>query len=208
MSAEGGSRVVIGRMFINWGGVGFIPVRGVRRLRGWPLQGCSGFTWGKSERRNAARSLLVPQVGSAPMAAISISAPIVAKAPVAVRRTRVTARAAVAPAASGSAVSFGARKMMTGASVQASRVVQTAAGRKSLVWCVSTRATPRTSRRNRTSFVLSLRARRGESRGPRRAAIAEAAGGFRFARSAFSRAKTSAPMATKRRLLCFFSTSD
>lgn len=71
------------------------------------------------------------------MAAISISAPIVAKAPVAVRRTRVTARAAVAPAASGSAVSFGARKMMTGASVQASRVVQTAAGRKSLVWCVS-----------------------------------------------------------------------
>ena len=70
------------------------------------------------------------------MAAITISAPIVAKAPVAMRRTRVTARAAVAPAASTSAVSFGARKMMTGASVKAARVQQIAAGRKSLVWCV------------------------------------------------------------------------
>lgn len=70
------------------------------------------------------------------MAAITISAPIVAKAPVAMRRTRVTARAAVAPAASTSAFSFGARKMMTGASIQATRVQQTAAGRKSLVWCV------------------------------------------------------------------------
>ena len=70
------------------------------------------------------------------MAAITISAPIVARAPVAMRRTRVTARAAVAPAASTSAVSFGARKMMTGASIQAARVQQTAAGRKSLVWCV------------------------------------------------------------------------
>ena len=70
------------------------------------------------------------------MAAITISAPIVAKAPVAMRRTRVTARAAVAPAASTSAFSFGARKMMTGASIQAARVQQTAAGRKSLVWCV------------------------------------------------------------------------
>lgn len=72
------------------------------------------------------------------MAAISISAPIVAKAPVAlVRRTRVTARAAaVAPAAGASSVSFGARKMMTGARIEASRVSQpTAAGRKSLVWC-------------------------------------------------------------------------
>ena len=75
------------------------------------------------------------------MAAISISAPIVAKAPVALarRNSRVTARAAaVAPAAGASSVSFGARKMMSGASVQTvSRVAQpTAAGRKSLVWCV------------------------------------------------------------------------
>ena len=70
------------------------------------------------------------------MAAITISAPIVAKAPVAVRRARVQARAAVAPAASTSAVRFGARKMMTGASVRASRAVQSAAGRKALVWCV------------------------------------------------------------------------
>lgn len=71
------------------------------------------------------------------MSAISLSAPIVAKAPVAAaRRTRITARAAaVAPGAASSAVSFGARKMMTGARVQASRpAVSTAAGRKSLVW--------------------------------------------------------------------------
>ena len=77
------------------------------------------------------------------MAAITISAPIVAKAPVAMRRTRVTARAAVAPAASTSAVSFGARKMMTGASVKAARVQQIAAGRKSLVWCVRDRQSAR-----------------------------------------------------------------
>ena len=117
------------------------------------------------------------------MAAISISAPIVAKAPVAVRRTRVTARAAVAPAASGSAVSFGARKMMTGASVQASRVVQTAAGRKSLVWCVSDpRDASNVSSHSYFNRFELLRAPLGVER-PRRAAIAEAAGGFRFARS-------------------------
>ena len=73
------------------------------------------------------------------MAAITSSAPIVAKAPVALaRRTRVTARAAtVAPAAGASSVSFGARKMMSGARIEASRISQpTNSGRKSLIWCV------------------------------------------------------------------------
>ena len=93
------------------------------------------------------------------MAAITISAPIVAKAPVAMRRTRVTARAAVAPAASTSAVSFGARKMMTGASVQAARVQQTAAGRKSLVWCVLRPDTPPESTPVERARVRSSRAR-------------------------------------------------
>lgn len=93
------------------------------------------------------------------MAAITISAPIVAKAPVAMRRTRVTARAAVAPAASTSAVSFGARKMMTGASVQAARVQQTAAGRKSLVWCVLRPDTPPESTVRERARVPSSRAR-------------------------------------------------
>jgi hypothetical protein len=93
------------------------------------------------------------------MAAITISAPIVAKAPVAMRRTRVTARAAVAPAASTSAVSFGARKMMTGASVQAARVQQTAAGRKSLVWCVLRPDTPPESTPVERARVPSSRAR-------------------------------------------------
>jgi hypothetical protein len=99
------------------------------------------------------------------MAAITISAPIVAKAPVAMRRTRVTARAAVAPAASTSAVSFGARKMMTGASVQAARVQQTAAGRKSLVWCVLRPDTPPESTLSNARASL-LRARAPRSTGP------------------------------------------
>ena len=93
------------------------------------------------------------------MAAITISAPIVAKAPVAMRRTRVTARAAVAPAASTSAVSFGARKMMSGASVQAARVQQTAAGRKSLVWCVPRPENPPESTPRECARVPSSRAR-------------------------------------------------
>jgi hypothetical protein len=68
------------------------------------------------------------------MAAITISAPFVARAPVAIRRTRVAARAAFAPAVSTSQVTFGARKMMSGVSVQAARKpLQTAAGRKSVV---------------------------------------------------------------------------
>jgi hypothetical protein len=75
------------------------------------------------------------------------------------RRTRVTARAAVAPAASTSAVSFGARKMMTGASVQAARVQQTAAGRKSLVWCVLRPDTPPESTPVERARVRSSRAR-------------------------------------------------
>ena len=99
------------------------------------------------------------------MAAITISAPIVAKAPVAMRRTRVTARAAVAPAASTSAVSFGARKMMTGASVQAARVQQTAAGRKSLVWCVRDPKI-RPNRRLADAHASLLRARGGRPAGP------------------------------------------
>ena len=91
------------------------------------------------------------------------------------------------PAASGSAVSFGARKMMTGASVQASRVVQTAAGRKSLVWCVSDpRDASNVSSHSYFNRFELLRAPLGVER-PRRAAIAEAAGGFRFARSSLSR---------------------
>ena len=93
------------------------------------------------------------------MAAITISAPIVAKAPVAMRRTRVTARAAVAPAASTSAVSFGARKMMNGASVQAARVQQTAAGRKSLVWCVPRPENQPASSPHERARVPSSRAR-------------------------------------------------
>ena len=93
------------------------------------------------------------------MAAITISAPIVAKAPVAMRRTRVTARAAVAPAASTSAVSFGARKMMNGASVQAARGQQTAAGRKSLVWCVPRPENQPASSPHERARVPSSRAR-------------------------------------------------
>ena len=99
------------------------------------------------------------------MAAITISAPIVAKAPVAMRRTRVTARAALAPAASTSAVSFGARKMMTGASVKAARVQQIAAGRKSLVWCVRD-PTIRPNRRLADARASLLRARGGRPAGP------------------------------------------
>jgi len=99
------------------------------------------------------------------MAAITISAPIVAKAPVAMRRTRVTARAAVAPAASTSAVSFGARKMMTGASVKAARVQQIAAGRKSLVWCVRDPKI-RPNRRLAAAHMSLLRARGGRPAGP------------------------------------------
>ncbi|MDB9924920.1 hypothetical protein OAD67_01520 [bacterium] len=75
---------------------------------------------------------MVPHSAIAQMAAITISAPIVAKAPVALRRTRVTARAAGVRAASTSAVTFGARGMMAGNAMQAARVQQTAAGRKSL----------------------------------------------------------------------------
>ena len=142
------------------------------------------------------------------MAAISISAPIVAKAPVAVRRTRVTARAAVAPAASGSAVSFGARKMMTGASVQASRVVQTAAGRKSLVWCVSDpRDASNVSSHSYFNRFELLRAPLGVER-PRRAAIAEAAGGFRFARSSLSRVNFGADCHQAAFSSWFFSATD
>mmetsp|Transcript_6253 Transcript_6253/g.23606 ORF Transcript_6253/g.23606 Transcript_6253/m.23606 type:complete len:405 (+) Transcript_6253:286-1500(+) len=79
------------------------------------------------------------------MAAITISAPFVARAPVAIRRTRVAARAAFAPAVSTSQVTFGARKMMSGVSVQAARKpLQTAAGRKSVVTSASgvTKAAP------------------------------------------------------------------
>jgi hypothetical protein len=103
------------------------------------------------------------------MAAITISAPIVAKAPVAMRRTRVTARAAVAPAASTSAVSFGARKMMTGASVKAARVQQIAAGRKSLVWCVPRPDNPPDTPPRGRARVPSSRAR-GTPRPPARRA--------------------------------------
>ena len=77
------------------------------------------------------------------MAAITISAPIVAKAPVAMRRTRVTARAAVAPAASTSAVSFGARKMDDRRFRAAARVQQIAAGRKSSCGASATRQSAR-----------------------------------------------------------------
>jgi hypothetical protein len=118
-----------------------------------------GFLGRKAADPSICRPLLVPHIRTFTMAAITISAPIVAKAPVAMRRTRVTARAAVAPAASTSAVSFGARKMMTGASVQAARVQQTAAGRKSLVWCVSRPDTPPESTPVERAFVPSSRAR-------------------------------------------------
>ena len=63
------------------------------------------------------------------MAAIAISTPIVARAPVVARRARVTA---VAPAAK-PAVSIGARTMMSGSRVE-SRTMQVASGRKALVW--------------------------------------------------------------------------
>ena len=63
------------------------------------------------------------------MAAIAISTPIVARAPVVARRARVTARAAAAKPA----VSIGARTMMSGSRVE-SRTMQVASGRKALVW--------------------------------------------------------------------------
>ena len=68
------------------------------------------------------------------MAALRMSAPMMAKTPmVAPKRARVTARAAIAAPASSGAVSFGARKMaMAGAKLE-SRVAPTAAGRRSLV---------------------------------------------------------------------------
>jgi|AntAceMinimDraft_5_1070358.scaffolds.fasta_scaffold32472_2 hypothetical protein len=77
------------------------------------------------------------------MVAITLSAPVVARAPVALaKRTRVTARAAMGVSArAAGTVSLGANRMMTGSRVvEASRVVApTAAGRKSLVWCAPRR---------------------------------------------------------------------
>ena len=73
-------------------------------------------------------------VNTTVMAALRMSAPMMAKTPmVAPKRARVTARAAIAAPASSGAVSFGARKMaMAGAKLE-SRVAPTAAGRRSLV---------------------------------------------------------------------------
>jgi hypothetical protein len=131
--------------------------------------------------------------GPALMAAITISAPIVAKAPVAVRRARVQARAAVAPAASTSAVRFGARKMMTGASVRASRAVQSAAGRKALVWCVLDPRARANESRDTSPEPRSALGRAREVAAPARRRDRDAAEGFGRPRKRRSRRLEPAP---------------